>query len=50
MVTDRREIADGFNTFFSSIAEKMNAKVVSSSLSHVNSSDENNFRKFLSSQ
>ena len=49
MVTDRREIADGFNTFFSSIAEKMNAKVASSTLSHVNSSDENNFRKFLSS-
>ena len=34
---------------FSSIAEKMNAKVASSTLSHVNSSDENNFRKFLSS-
>ena len=49
MVTDRRKIADGFNIFFSSIAEKMNAKVASSTLSHVNSSDENSFRKFLSS-
>ena len=49
MVTDRREIADGFNAIFFINSRKMNAKVASSTLSHVNSSDENNFRKFLSS-
>ena len=43
IVTDRRGIAEGFNTFFIK-SRKMNANVASSTLSHVYASDENNFR------
>ena len=48
LVTDRREIANGFNIFFSSVARKLNLKVQSSrpnpsgiNASHMNGNNEN---------
>ena len=48
LVTDRRRIADGFNTFFSSIARNLNTKVASSTLINNDSAVMNHdFTKFL---
>lgn len=49
IVTDRREIANGFNLFFTSIAKKLNSKVQSSKFqqSEANNEHDNSFRKFL---
>ena len=49
LVTERREIANGFNTFFSSIARKLNCKVQSSMpiVSSDNDSKSETFRKYL---
>ena len=50
LVTDRRQIADGFNAFFSSIAQKMNTKVASSTLRNVDQPNTTNqdYTRFLS--
>ena len=47
LVADKREIANEFNTFFSSIAKKVNAKVYSSTLNSPVSSTCDRFRKHL---
>ena len=48
VVTERREIANGFNIFFSSIAQKLNCKVQSSLPTNPGAEDrEHDFRKFL---
>ena len=52
VVTERRDIANGFNTFFSSIARKLNSKV-QSSMPVVNadySTDPQNFSKYFKSR
>ncbi len=46
IVTERREIANGFNIFFSSIARNMNSKV-QSSLPHPAGVEEGEFRKYF---
>lgn len=46
LVEDRREISNGFNIFFSSMAQKMNTKLYSSTLI-INNSMENDFKKYL---
>ena len=45
IVTDRREIAQKFNIFFSSVAHKLNAKVYSSTL--LSEKPEHNFKYYL---
>lgn len=45
LVEDQREIANEFNTFFASIASKVNAKVYSSTL--INQESNQNFTKYL---
>ena len=46
LVEDRREISNGFNIFFSSMAQKMNTKLYSTTLI-INNSMENDFKKYL---
>ena len=51
LVTDRREISNGFNIFFSSIAHKMNAKVRSSTLASGNQHQLNyDYKKYLATE
>ena len=49
IVTDRREIANGFNLFFASIAKKLNSKVQSSKFqqSETDRGNSKSFRNFL---
>ena len=53
LVTERREIANGFNLFFSSVAKKLNLKVQSSRpIQSTNDSNANDmkFSKYLKGQ
>ena len=51
IVTGRREISNGFNIFFSSIAHKMNAKVRSSTLASGNQHQLNyDYKKYLATE
>ena len=45
LVEDRRQISNGFNKFFASVAKKLNAKTRSSTLNHNNRDD--NFKSYL---